>query len=97
MPAFHPLRTFRRREIGCSVKNEDDDLSSFRYGHWRVQPKWVKALTVGIALPAWLVLMTDVFTGNTDSRLNTAAFIAFATVAILQMIFVFRAYWRMDL
>lgn len=77
--------------------SEHDDPSSFRDGHWRVQPTWVKALAVGIALPAWLVLLAGVFTGHIHTRLNTAAFIAFAAVAILQMVFVYRAYWRMDL
>ncbi len=79
------------------MNSDDDNLSSFRDGHWRVQPKWVKALTVGVAIPAWLVLMTGVFTGNIGCTLNTAAFISFAAVAGLQLAFVFRAYWRMDL
>jgi hypothetical protein len=57
----------------------------------------VKALTVGVALPAWLVFVAGVFTGTIGGTLQTAAFIAFGAVVLLQMAFVFRAYWRMDL
>jgi sterol desaturase/sphingolipid hydroxylase (fatty acid hydroxylase superfamily) len=75
----------------------DDDLSSFRDGHWRVQPRWVKALALLIALPAWVVLMVSIFTGTIGGTLQTVAFSAFAAVALLQLVFIFRAYWRMDL
>jgi hypothetical protein len=79
------------------MNSDDDDLSSFRDGHWRVQPNWVKTLTISVGIPASLVLMTGVFTGNIGGPLDTAAFIAFVAVAALQMAFVLRAYWRMDL
>lgn len=79
------------------MNSDDHDLSSLREAHWRLQPMWVKALTIGVAIPAWLVLMVGMFTGNIGGRLNNAALIAFAAVAALQMVFVFRAYWRMDL
>lgn len=77
--------------------NSDDDRRSFGGGHWRVQPKWVKAFTVSAAVPAWLVLMAGVFTGKISSSLTTVAIIAFVGVAALQMVFVIRGYWRMDL
>jgi hypothetical protein len=70
----------------------DDDLSSFRDGHWQVQPIWVKVLTISVALPAFFVLMT-----GKGGRLETVALVAFAAIAMLQMTFVLRAYWRMDL
>jgi hypothetical protein len=79
------------------MNSDDDDLSSLKDGHWRIQPKWVKVLTVGVAVPAWLLFMRSVFTGHVGGTLSTVAFIAFAAVAALQMAFVFRAYWRMDL
>jgi len=79
------------------MNSDDDDLSSFRDGHWRVQPKWVKTATVCVGVPAWLIFMAGLFTGNIGGRLNTVAFAAFAAVVLLQMIFVFRAYWRVDL
>ncbi len=79
------------------MDSDEDDVSPLRDGHWRVQPKWLKALTVGIAIPAWLVFMASMFAGNIGGTLQTAAFIAFAAVAALAMAFSFRAYWRMDL
>ncbi len=97
MSVFDPLRTSGGRGIVRKMNSEDDDLLSFKDGHWRVQPKWVKVLTLGVALPAWLVFMTSLFAGNIGGTLQTAAFIAFAAVVGLQMAFVFRAYWRMDL
>ena len=70
----------------------DDDLSSFRNGHWKVQPIWVKVLTISIAVPAFLVLVAGI-----GGRIETVALVAFAAIAILQMGFVLGAYWRMDL
>lgn len=74
-----------------------DDRSSLRDGHWSVQPSWVKALTIVIAVPALLVLVLSVFTGKIDNIVEGLAFGAFAAIALLQLIFVFRAFWRMDL
>lgn len=72
--------------------NSDDDLSTFAGGHWQVQPKWVQALTIAVAVPAFLALVAGV-----EGRLETIALFAFAAIAILQLAFVLRAYWRMDL
>jgi hypothetical protein len=79
------------------MKGDEEELSSFRDGHWRVQPTWVKALTFIVALPAWVVWMWGVFTGELKGTLETAVFVAFGLVVLLQMAFAFRAYWRMDL
>jgi hypothetical protein len=79
------------------MNDADRDLSTFRDGHWRVQPRWAKALTLLVALPAWIVWMVSVFTGTPDGTLQTVAFGAFATIALLQLVFVFRAYRRMEL
>ena len=57
----------------------------------------VKALTFLIGVPSFGYLW---FAGRTDpfeTSLGTASVIGFVLVAILQMLFVFRAYWRMDI
>ena len=77
--------------------DDNDDLSSFRDGHWRVLPAWVKAVSMLVGLPSFIVLMIGTFRGDFDSTLQTVAFGAFAGVALLQMAFLFRAYWRMEL
>lgn len=76
---------------------EDDDLYSHRDGHWRVLPRWVKGVTIAIGLPAWLVLLASLFLGGIGSRYQMAAFAVFLGVAVLQIIFFLKAYWRMEL
>ena len=75
------------------MDRSDNEMSSLTDGHWKVQPAWVKALTVIIGLPAFLVLVTGAASGVLDD-LAMGAFIA---VALLQLSFVLRAYWRLDL
>ena len=70
-----------------------NELSSLTDGHWKVQPGWVKALTVIIGLPAFIVLVTGAASGAAEN----VAMGAFIVVVLLQLIFVLRAYWRMDL
>ena len=67
--------------------------------HWDIQPKWVKALSIGVGLPAWLVLMYSVLSENGFSNpwVMRVAFAAFATVAVVQFLFIARGYWRMDI
>ena len=79
------------------MSDADDDLYSLRDGLWQVQPRWVKALTLLIAVPAWLVFVTSIFFGTLGGTLQTIAFSVFAAVALLQLVFVVRAFWRMDL
>jgi len=77
--------------------NEDEDLYTSNRGHWRVLPGWAKAITVLVGVPAWLVLMLGVFTDKADSRTAFVAFCVFGSVAVLQTVLIFRAYWRMEL
>jgi hypothetical protein len=79
------------------MSDADEDLYSLRDGLWQVQPRWVKALTLLIAVPAWLVFVTSIFAGTLGGTLQTIAFSAFAAVALLQLAFVVRAFWRVDL
>jgi hypothetical protein len=85
------LRTFGARVMIRSMSS-DDELSYFQNGYWRVQPIWVKVLTISVAVPAFLVLVT-----GAEGRIETVALIAFAAIAILQLATVVGAYWRMDL
>jgi hypothetical protein len=76
---------------------EDDEPKTLHEAHWWVQPRWVKVLTFAIAVPSFAYLW---FSGGTDpfeTALGTASVVGFMLVAFLQMLFVFRAYWRMDI
>ena len=75
----------------------DDDLYTRRDGHWKVLPRWVKYLTVLLGLPAWAVFAVSIFLGDIGSSYQMIAFSILASVAALQIVFIFRAYWRMDL
>ena len=75
------------------MDRSDNEMSSLTDGHWKVQPGWVKALTVFVGLPAFLVLLT----GAASGALENVAMAAFIAVAVLQLSFVLRGYWRMDL
>jgi hypothetical protein len=85
------LQTFTKRVI-IGDMNSDDDFSTFASGHWQVQPRCVQALTIAVAVPAFLALVAGI-----EGRLETIALFAFAAIAILQLAFLLRAYWRMDL
>lgn len=65
--------------------------------HWAVQPYWVKALTIIVAVPAWFVVFFDILSDNPDDRVIRVAGIMFMAVCFLQLVFVARAYWRHDI
>ena len=65
--------------------------------HWKVQPSWVKALTIVVAVPAWLVFAYNILSDSPDDHVVHVSFVLFIVVALLQLIFVFRAYWREDI
>jgi hypothetical protein len=81
-----------------AARDEDDDAeTSIQANHWRVLPRWAKAVSIGVGLPAWIVLASGVVTGRWDTPINHAAFITFAAVAVLQTALLFRSYWKMEL
>ena len=90
---FPPIADIRWAWERVVMDRSDNELSSLTDGHWKVQPRWVKALTVIIGLPAFLVLIT----GAASGTLENVTMCAFIAVALLQVSFVLRAYWRMDL
>ena len=76
---------------------QEDEPQTLSEAHWWVQPRWVKVMSVVIGVPSFLYLS---FSGGHDpleTPLEAASFIGFALVAAVQMIFVLRAYWRMDI
>jgi hypothetical protein len=75
--------------------NDDGDESS-NWMHWHVQPMWVKAFTTRIGYPAWLLLVGKIGQGPSFD-VEPLLIAAFAATAVLQMVFVARAYWRMDI
>ena len=93
MAAFDPWRTLARRGKPTRMDRGDNELSSLADGYWKVQPGWVKTLTIIIGLPGFIVLVS----GAASDTLENVAMGAFIAAALLQLIFVLRAYSRMDL
>lgn len=54
-------------------------------------------LVVGVMLPAWLVLAYGVLTGNLSSVVEKTAIALFLPVGIIELAYIARAYWRLDL
>jgi hypothetical protein len=92
-----------RRELDrkfCDASDAEFEPETIREAHWWVQPRWVKFLTFLIGVPAGLVFMYEVKFGNftaMDNRISDISFAALGFVALLQIFFVFRGYWRMDI
>lgn len=54
---------------------------------WRPLPVWLKAVTLIVGFPAWLFIVYCVLAGQADSIAALVAFLIFAAVAILHIIF----------
>lgn len=63
------------------------------------QPSWVKLFVSGVGLPAWAFLAYRVVAEDDPTRgvVGKAAIAAFFSAAALQMIALFRAFWRAEL
>ncbi len=86
----------------CTIHTADRDTDydknlTLKEAHWRVLPQCVKAASIGIGLPAWIVVATGVVTGHMDTPIQHAAFTVFMMVAVLQTASTFRSYWRKEL
>lgn len=83
----------------CDALDEDSEPETINEAHWWVQPRWVKYVTFIVAAPASLVWGYEVRFGDPFAypRLMDVCFGALFLVAVLQLIFIFRAYWRMDI
>ncbi|WP_169804446.1 hypothetical protein [Sphingomonas pituitosa] len=66
---------------------------------WRLFPRWLKAVTLLIGLPAWLGFAAMIVTGSILEHQTTTLtlFGAVVFVAVCQTTFMARAAWRNDL
>ena len=79
---------------GLMPASDDDDKPPT---YWDVLSLWVKVLTFAVALPAWLWWMWQIVAGTAPDEASLAPFFIFGAVAIVQIFFLARAVWRMDL
>jgi len=78
------------------LKN-DDDPQTLQAAHWSVQPIWVKLYSICVGLPAWIFLIVGIFAADFgDIAMNVATGL-FAIAALIQIAFIFRGYWQMDI
>ncbi|WP_062733073.1 hypothetical protein [Sphingobium abikonense] len=63
---------------------------------WAVLPKWVRAYTLFLGLPAWAVFALMIFSGQIFEyeTLTMLAFGIFGSAAAIQTFFVAKATWR---
>jgi hypothetical protein len=98
MTASDPLRTLVADvKLGKMSDEDEKEPQTLNQAHWWVQPRWVKILTVVVAIPSWLYLCFGTDVDPTETVPGKVALGGFISVCILQMIFVFRGYWRMDI
>ncbi len=82
------------------MKNlEDTTPRSLKGAQWLALPKWVRLYSIPVGVPAWLLLMAHSFSsdGILSPSANDVVVGFLASVALLQLAFVARAYWRMDI
>lgn len=57
---------------------------------WQAQPRWVRLLTVWVALPAWLYMVIAMVSGSVSVVGTELACAVMAAVACIQLFFVVR-------
>jgi hypothetical protein len=77
--------------------NIDEEPDSWSSSYWTVQPKWLKRLTIFIALPAWLAVVASIIGGNPSRQLIVGCVGIIIMLAVLQAAFVARAYWKHEI
>jgi hypothetical protein len=91
---WHDLSIVEGSSLKLFAKEEPRTLAE---GHWSVQPIWARYLAVFVGIPAWIGLGYVILTGNIDSTLQRACGGVFAMVALIQLGFIVRGYWRTDI
>ena len=89
-----------REQLTRKWKNplrNDDEPQTIAEAHWWVQPLWARIVTFAVGIPAFLYLKFGADTDPFSTTLGKISFGAFAFVALLQLFFVFRGYWRMNI
>jgi hypothetical protein len=98
MSAFDPLRTLAvQANMPIVARSSNGHPQTLGAAYWAVQPRWVRFLVLLVALPAWLVLVYGVLTGELSTAVEDAAIGLFACVGAIELVYVTRAYWRLDL
>ena len=71
----------------------------FRQAVDDAQPLWVKFYLCGVGLPAWAFLAYRLISDDdpTGGALGKAALATFSSAVVLQLVTLFRAFWRNDL
>lgn len=64
---------------------------------WNVLPRWVKVLSVAVALPAWLWWVWEIIAEPDASEAPLTPLFIFGAVALIQFFFIGRALWRINL
>jgi hypothetical protein len=104
--AFDPFLPFALRPVaelayqrhhGRVARFSNRQPQTLGAAYWAVQPRWVRVLVVLVMLPAWLVLAFGVFTGGLPSAVENAAIALFVCVGVIELGYLARAYWRLDL
>lgn len=90
-------RSVAVQDSRMSWLKKDDNPQSLEAAHWSAQPVWVKLYTICIGLPAWIFLMVGIFAADFGDVAMNVATVLFVGAALLQMLFVFRGYWRIDI
>jgi hypothetical protein len=74
--------------------NEDNNNDDVYLFCWRSLPKWVKLLTIAIAMPAFIIQGVLIFTNKASSSLSTMCIFALTFVTFVQSIFIVKAFWN---
>lgn len=74
----------------------DDEPRTLAQAHWWVQPRWVKIVSFVVGVPSLLYLQ-QAGLNPFETLLETLSITGLGAVVLLQMFFVFRGYWRMDI
>lgn len=75
----------------------NNEPKTLAQAHWWVQPLWVKIATFVVGVPSFLYLQFATQIDPFETLLGKISFGGFVAVCVLQLIFVFRGYWRMDI
>lgn len=73
-----------------SSENHDGVRTNF----WSLQPYWVRVITTLVAVPAWIGMAYLILTRNLNTTYIKLFLAAMVVVAIIQVSFLARAYWR---
>ena len=79
--------------------SDEGESESLQGGHERVQPRWLKLLTLILIPPIALFWGYMVKTGEAlgNETLMLSVFGVIGVIVLLQLFYIARGYWRMDI